>query len=53
MDDSRDTAKWLAQASRHIDTLTYNRIIARNYDGLTDFRQGIIRDVYCRMAEFE
>lgn len=50
-DDSR--LKYLKQASRHIDSLTYNRIVAKGFDNLTDFQKGIIREVACRQAEFE
>ena len=32
----------MRQASRHIDTLTYNRIDARGFDNLTPFQQEII-----------
>ena len=43
----------LKQASRHIDTLTYNRIKGRGFENLTGFQQGIIKDVACMMADFE
>ena len=50
----------MRQASRHIDTLTYNRIVARGFDNLTPFQQNltpfqqeIIKEVVCRQAEFE
>lgn len=45
--------KYLRQASRHIDTLTYNRIVGRGFSNLTEFQQDIIREVCCRQAEFE
>lgn len=45
--------KYLKQASRHIDTLTYNRIVGRGIDALTPFQQDIIREVCCMQAEFE
>ena len=48
-----DAYKWLLQARRHIDSLTYNRIIDRGFLGLTEFQQEIIREVCCRQAEFE
>ena len=35
----------LKQASRHIDSLTFNRIVARGFEGLTEFQQAIIIDV--------
>lgn len=40
-------------ASRHIDTLTYNRIVGRGISGLTEFQAGIIREVCCQQADFE
>lgn len=48
-----DLAKALRQASRHIDSLTYNRIVGRGFSGLTEFQQDIIRDVVCQQADFE
>lgn len=43
----------LRQASRHIDSLTYNRIVGRGISALTDFQQEIIREVICQQADFE
>lgn len=44
----------LRAASRHIDTLTYNRIVkAGGIDALTEFQQEIVREAVCRQAEFE
>lgn len=45
--------KILKQASRHIDSLTFNRITSRGFDNLTEFQQAIIIDVCCDMADFE
>lgn len=45
--------KSLRQASRHIDSLTYNRIMGRGMDALTDFQRDVIREAVCRQAEFE
>ena len=45
--------KALKKASRHIDSLTYNRIVGRGFDSLTEFQQEIIKEVCCEMAEFE
>ena len=39
--------------SRHIDSLTFNRIVAAGFDSLTEFQQGIIKEVTCRQAAFE
>lgn len=43
----------LTQASRHIDSLTYNRIVGRGFSNLTVFQQDIIREVVCQQADFE
>lgn len=45
--------RYLKQASRHIDSLTYNRIVARGISGLTEFQQETIKEVCCKQAEFE
>lgn len=48
-----DARKRLICASRHIDSLTYNRIVGRGFDRLTAFQQEIIRQVVCQQADFE
>ena len=40
-------------ASRHIDTLTFNRIVARGFENLTEFQKDVIRLVVCKQADFE
>lgn len=51
---SMDVARrFLGQASRHVDSLTYNRIVGRGFSGLTTFQQELIREVVCKQAEFE
>ena len=40
-------------ASRHIDSLTFNRIIAQGYDNLSEFRKDILSRVCKAQAEFE
>lgn len=47
------TERYLKQASRHIDSMTYNRIVGHGIYDLTIFQQDIIREVCCRQAEFE
>ena len=42
----------LKEASQHIDTLTYNRIVGRKFENLTKFQQEIIKEVVCRLADF-
>lgn len=48
-----DISRYLRQASRHIDTLTYNRIVSQGFSNLTFFQQEIIKEVCCQQAEFE
>lgn len=43
----------LRQASRHIDSLTYNRIVGRGFSNLTLFQQDLIQEVVCLQADFE
>lgn len=43
----------LEQASMHIDSLTYNRIVGRGFSNLTPFQQETIKKVCCMQAEFE
>lgn len=45
--------KKLKEASMHIDTLTYNRIVGRGFENLTKFQQDIIKEVVCKLADFE
>ena len=48
-----ELAKALKTASRHIDTLTYNRIVGRGIYSLTEFQQDVVRESVCRIADFE
>lgn len=48
-----ELSKALKVASRHIDSLTYNRIVGRGFSHLTGFQQEIIREVVCQQADFE
>ncbi|MEE0264775.1 MAG: hypothetical protein UD936_04025 [Acutalibacteraceae bacterium] len=43
----------LAKASRHIDILTYNRIVVCGFDKLTPYQQRIVKEVCKQLAEFE
>lgn len=45
--------KALRLASRHIDSLTYNRIVGRGFSNLTEYQQDIIREVICQQVDFE
>lgn len=54
MTSEEDINKQLEKASLHIDSLTYNRIVARGFDnGLTSFQQDIVKRVVCELADFE
>ena len=48
-----EQAAALRQASRHIDSLTYNRIVGRGFSNLSAFQQDIIQEVVCQQADFE
>ncbi len=45
--------KVLRKASRHIDSLTYNRIVGKGFSNLSAFQQEIIKEVICNQADFE
>lgn len=49
---SDDVTKFLTEASRNVDTLTFNRIVAKGFANLTEFQQGIIKQVVCEQADF-
>ena len=51
--EDADAEKALEKASRHIDTLTYNRIVGIGFENLTEFQQGIIKECECLMADWE
>lgn len=48
-----EAQKYLEDASRHIDSLTFNRIVAKGFENLTDFQKDTIRYVLCKQADFE
>ena len=48
-----DLERVLRQASRHIDSLTFNRIVAAGFDHMTAFQQETIQEVVCMQADFE
>lgn len=49
----KEIEKRLKKASRHIDTLTYNRIVGKGFSNLTLFQQEIIKEACCMQADFE
>lgn len=44
--------KKLERASEQIDTLTYNRIVSKGFDNLTEFQRDKIKRAICIHAEF-
>lgn len=48
-----DITPILKKASRHIDTLTFNRIVSKGINNLTSFQQEIIKESCCELADFE
>ncbi len=50
-DDQLETK--LKKASRHIDALTYNRIVGKGFSELTEFQQEAVKEVCCSLADFE
>ena len=53
LEDVDDITRWLKQASRHIDSLTYNRIVGRGFSNLTPYQREIVQEVCCMQADFE
>ncbi|WP_411337221.1 hypothetical protein [Ruminococcus gauvreauii] len=51
--DEEEFERFLKRASRHIDSLTYNRIVGRGFNNLTPYQQEIIKEVCCAQADFE
>ena len=49
---SANRGAYLKDASRNIDTLTFNRIVAKGFDNLTDFQKEIIKECVCKQADF-
>ena len=45
--------EYLLQASRHIDTLTYNRVVECGFSTLSEFQKKVLAGVICKQAEFE
>ena len=43
---------YLTNASRNVDKLTFNRIVAMGFSNLTEFQQELVRLVVCRQANF-
>lgn len=50
--DEKTLNKYLKNASRDIDVLTYNRIVDKGFDNLTDYQKEVIKEVCCEHASF-
>lgn len=48
-----EAVKALEKSCRHIDTLTYNRIVAKGFENLSEYQQNVIKVCACEMADFE
>ena len=49
---AKQLERYLLRASRNIDSLTFNRIVHKGFDNLTDFQKDIIQTVVCEQANF-
>ena len=49
---TEELEQFLRDASRQIDTLTFNRIVKRGFEKLTPFQQELIQEVVCKQAGF-
>lgn len=49
---SDEIDKRLKQASRNVDLLTFNRIVGKGFENLTDYQQSIIQECTCELADF-
>ena len=43
--------KYLQEASEKIDSITFNRIVAKGFDNLTKFQQEKVQKAVCYQAE--
>ncbi len=50
--DEEKLSRYLKNASRDIDVLTYNRIVDKGFDNLTDYQKEVIKEVCCEHASF-
>lgn len=51
--DESTAISMLKKASHKVDSLTFNRIVGLGFDNLTEFQQGIIKEVTCSIADFD
>ncbi len=45
--------KYLQEATDDVNTLTFNRIVRKGFDNLTNFQKNIIQRVCCQFADFK
>lgn len=45
--------KYLQEATDDINSLTFNRIVGKGFNNLTDFQKDIIQRVCCQFADFK
>lgn len=50
---AEDAQRFIRSASRHIDTLTFNRIRKYGFEKLTEFQQDTIKEATALLAKFE
>jgi hypothetical protein len=50
--DDDKLSTYLKEASRNIDVLTFNRIVQKGFENLTEHQKEIIKDVCCQHASF-
>ena len=53
IEQDADIEKALKKASRHVDTLTFNRIHGIGFENLSPFQKEIVKEVTCNLADFE
>ena len=51
--DEDEVRQRLKTASRHIDSLTYNRLVGSGKERLTPWQQEVLQEVTCQQAQFE
>jgi len=50
--DVENLNKYLVMASRHVDNLTFNRIVKIGFENLTDYQRDVIQQAVCEHAAF-
>jgi hypothetical protein len=50
--DKNEIDKYLKKASREIDALTFNRIVKKGFNNLSEYQKEIIKEVCCEHASF-